>query len=78
MERTAACLPGMVWGAVPALLSGLCTAIAIECCQLWAGRAFDIDGVLLNTLGFLFWKALAELMPETVTAFHVREREESE
>ena len=67
------------WTLRRSLLAGLCGVIVIECCQLCVGRAFDIDDVLLNTLGvlagFLLWKGLA---PETAKAFRVREREESE
>lgn len=67
------------WNLKRSLLTGLCVTIVIECCQLWVGRAFDIDDVLLNTLGvlagFLLWKALG---PARTKAFRVRERKESE
>ena len=39
-----------------ALLSGFCITAFIECWQLCVGRAFDIDDLLLNTLGaFCGW-----------------------
>lgn len=45
-----------------ALLTGLCVTVFIEVSQLFVGRAFDIDDIMLNTLGafcgFLLQKAL--------------------
>ncbi len=39
-----------------ALLAGFCITIFIECWQLCVGRAFDIDDLMLNTLGtFCGW-----------------------
>lgn len=34
-----------------ALLTGVCITLFIETCQLFVGRAFDIDDLMLNTLG---------------------------
>ena len=44
-----------------ALLTGGCITLFIECCQLFIGRTFDIDDLMLNTLGVLcgFLLALA-------------------
>ena len=44
-----------------ALLLGFCITTFIECAQLFVGRAFDIDDIILNTLGILcgFWLWLA-------------------
>lgn len=44
-----------------ALLLGLCITAFIECTQLFVGRAFDIDDIILNTMGVLcgYWLWLA-------------------
>ena len=34
-----------------ALLTGVCITLSIESCQLCIGRTFDIDDLMLNTLG---------------------------
>lgn len=50
-----------------ALVTGVCVTGSIECWQLLIGRAFDIDDLLLNTLGVLcgywLWKVLDRLAP---------------
>ena len=50
-----------------ALLTGGCITLFIESCQLFIGRAFDIDDLMLNTLGvfcgFLLSPALRRLFP---------------
>lgn len=50
-----------------ALLTGVCITAFIECWQLCVGRAFDIDDLLLNTLGafcgFLLALAIRRLLP---------------
>ena len=55
-----------------ALLTGVCVTAFIEVTQLLVGRAFDIDDLMLNTLGafcgFLIQKALGRglyLRPES-------------
>ncbi len=51
--------PGLLFrsfGWKRALLAGFCVTAFIECWQLCVGRAFDIDDLLLNTLGaFCGW-----------------------
>ena len=51
--------PGLLFrgfGWKRALLTGFCVTAFIECWQLCVGRAFDIDDLLLNTLGaFCGW-----------------------
>lgn len=63
-----------------ALLTGFCITAFIECWQLCVGRAFDIDDLMLNTLGTfcgwllalavqrLFPKLAARLLPSPVTS----------
>ena len=50
-----------------ALLTGACITLFIESCQLFIGRAFDIDDLMLNTLGvfcgFLMAQAVRRLFP---------------
>lgn len=58
-----------------ALLTGFCITAFIECWQLCVGRAFDIDDILLNTLGvfcgYLLWAALSKLAPRFTEMFHI-------
>lgn len=58
-----------------ALLLGLDTALSIELCQLFIGRACDIDDLMLNTFGVLcgYWLALVlrQLFPRTAAHFQV-------
>ena len=50
-----------------ALLTGFCITLFIETCQLFIGRTFDIDDLMLNTLGvfcgFLLAPAVRRLCP---------------
>ena len=50
-----------------ALLTGVCITLFIESCQLFIGRTFDIDDLMLNTLGvfcgFLLALAVRRLRP---------------
>lgn len=50
-----------------ALLTGGCITLFIESCQLFIGRTFDIDDLMLNTLGvfcgFLLSPVLRRLFP---------------
>ena len=50
-----------------ALLTGGCITLFIETCQLFIGRTFDIDDLMLNTLGvfcgFLLALAVRRLFP---------------
>lgn len=54
---------------------GLCLTGFVECWQLRVGRAFDIDDLMLNTLGtlcgFWLWLALRRLSPDFTERFHV-------
>ena len=58
-----------------AFLTGLGITAFIECWQLCVGRAFDIDDIILNTLGvfcgYLLWQGLRRLVPRFVRRFHV-------
>ena len=51
-----------------ALLTGVCITLFIESCQLFIGRAFDIDDLMLNTLGvfcgFLLSPVFRRLFPQ--------------
>lgn len=57
-----------------ALAEGVCITLGIECWQLLIGRAFDVDDLLLNTLGVLCGYGLARLLgrlaPGFVQRFH--------
>ena len=71
--------PALVWRGSAwkrALLTGFCVTGFIECWQLLAGRAFDIDDLWLNTLGAMagFWllRLLERLAPAQVEKFRVR------
>lgn len=50
-----------------ALLTGACITLFIESCQLFIGRAFDIDDLMLNTVGvfcgFLLTPVFRRLFP---------------
>lgn len=58
-----------------ALLLGFGITLFIETCQLFIGRTFDIDDLMLNTLGVMcgFWLALAlrRVFPRTTAHFQV-------
>ena len=51
---------GFTWQRL--LLTGGCITLFIETCQLFIGRAFDIDDLLLNTLGVLLGGLLGLLL----------------
>lgn len=57
------------------LLLGFLTSLFIECWQLLIGRSFDVDDLLLNTLGVLLGallcQALRRLFPGLSTFFQV-------
>lgn len=59
-----------------ALLTGFGITLFIECCQLFVGRTFDVDDLLLNTLGVLcgFWLALVlrRIFPKASAHLRVR------
>lgn len=59
-----------------ALAAGVCVTGFIECWQLLVGRAFDIDDLMLNTLGtlcgFWLWLALRRPVPGLEEKFRVR------
>ena len=59
-----------------ALATGLCTTLFIELSQLFIGRSFDVDDLMLNTLGVLLghWLCvlLRRLAPQFTTAFEMR------
>lgn len=58
-----------------ALLLGICITVFIECTQLLVGRSFDIDDLMLNTLGVLcgywLWLLLRRLFPNAARFFYV-------
>ena len=57
-----------------ALALGLGITCGIECWQLFVGRYFDIDDIILNTLGvfcgYLLWRVLRRLAPQFAGRFH--------
>ena len=62
--------PALLWRGCTwkrALVTGICVTGLIECWQLIVGRAFDIDDMMLNTLGalcgFWLWKGLDIRLP---------------
>ena len=65
---------GMTLGRAAA--AGLALTAAIECWQLTVGRAFDIDDLLLNTLGvmagYLLWRLADRLLPRRLTRLWVQ------
>lgn len=64
------------WSWKRALPAGLAITLFVECCQLFVGRAFDVDDLMLNTLGVLcgywLWKLLDKLFPRFCARFHVK------
>ena len=75
-------LPALVWRGFTgrrALTLALAVTGSIECWQLLIGRAFDVDDLLLNTLGallgWLLWRALDRLAPAVTGKFHCRPAE---
>ena len=59
-----------------ALGTGLGITLCVECWQLLVGRFFDVDDLLLNTLGVLLgywlWRLLRRLAPQFTRRFHCR------
>lgn len=57
------------------LILGVCITAFIECGQLFVGRAFDIDDIILNTLGVLcgywLWLLISRLFPAFTRQFRV-------
>ena len=70
--------PALLWrnfGWNRALLAGACITLFIETCQLFVGRTFDIDDLMLNTLGvfggWLLGMAAKRLFPRFSAYFLV-------
>lgn len=70
--------PALLWRKYTwwrALLTGFAVTAFIECCQLCVGRAFDVDDLLLNTvgamLGYWLWLLLKKLAPNFTARFQV-------
>ena len=68
--------PALLWRGFDwkrALLTGGCITLSIEICQLFVGRTFDIDDLMLNTLGvfcgFLMGSAVRRLLPRFSAKF---------
>lgn len=64
--------PPLLWNTMSrsrAALSGFCVSLFIEVWQLWIGRSFDVDDLLLNTLGVLLGHLLFRLLHRTVPRF---------
>lgn len=71
--------PALLWRGYTwrrALVTGLCVTGFIECWQLLVGRAFDIDDLLLNTLGALcgcwLWRLLNRAAPALAGQFQIK------
>ena len=60
-----------------ALMLGVGITCCVECWQIFLGRYFDIDDIILNTLGvfcgYLLWALLDKLAPQFTKKFHVNE-----
>ncbi len=58
-----------------ALMLGLGITCCIECWQIFLGRQFDVDDIILNTLGvfcgYLLWVLLDRLAPRFTERFQV-------
>lgn len=58
-----------------ALALGLGLTCSVECWQVFVGRIFDTDDIILNTLGvfcgYLLWALLQKSVPNFVRRFHV-------
>lgn len=63
------------WTGRRALCTGFGITAFVECWQILVGRFFDIDDIILNTLGvlcgFLLWRGLRRLAPGLAEKFHV-------
>lgn len=73
--------PALLWRGCSwrrALVTGLCVTGFIECWQLFIGRAFDIDDLMLNTLGtlcgFWLWLLMRRAVPAFVEWFQVKKK----
>lgn len=73
--------PALLWRGCSwrrALVTGLCVTGFIECWQLFIGRAFDIDDLMLNTLGtlcgFWLWLPMRRAVPALVEWFQVKKK----
>lgn len=67
--------PALLWRKYTwwkALLTGFAVTACIECCQLCVGRAFDVDDLLLNTLGAMLGYGLYRLLKKLVPHFAAR------
>ena len=67
--------PALLWRKYTwwkALLTGFAVTACIECCQLCVGRAFDVDDLLLNTLGAMLGYGLCRLLKKLVPHFAAR------
>lgn len=71
--------PALLWRGYTwrrALAAGLCVTGFIECWQLSVGRAFDIDDLMLNTLGvlcgFWLWLLLKRAAPAFARQFQIK------
>lgn len=53
------------------LLTGVLTAFCIESIQLFVGRTFDIDDILLNTLGVLLGGLFCRLLRRMLPILHL-------
>lgn len=60
-----------------ALALGMGITCGVECWQVFLGRVFDVDDIILNTLGvccgYLMWVLLGRLAPMLIRRFHVME-----
>lgn len=60
-----------------ALLAGACITLSIETCQLFIGRTFDVDDLMLNTLGvfcgFLLGAAVRRRFPRFAAGLLIHE-----
>ena len=69
------------WTGRRALCTGFGITVCVECWQMLVGRFFDIDDIILNTLGvlcgFLLWRGLRRLAPGLAEKFHVGLSEEN-
>lgn len=63
------------WTGRRALCAGFGITASIECWQMLVGRVFDIDDIILNTLGvlcgLLLWRGARHLAPGLAGKFHV-------
>lgn len=64
------------WTWKRALPVGFAITLFVECCQLLIGRTFDIDDLMLNTLGvvcgYWLWRLLHRFFPRLTARFEVQ------